>query len=409
MTTSLAETADFVRAVRLDGISVSPIARLTALIAQMRRRGLNVIALNAGEPDFDTPEHVKEAAMRAMRGGQTKYTALDGTPELKSAIQHKFKHENGIDFSLGEITVAAGAKMIAFNALLATLNPGDEVVIPIPFWVTYADIVAIAAGRAVFVPCAQDNGFRLEAEDLERAITPRTRWLILNSPSNPSGAAYSEEDYRPILDVVERHPHVWLLSDDIYEHITYDDFTFVTPVQIRPEFRRRTLTVNGVSKAYAMTGWRLGYAAGPAALIEAMSIVQSQSTSCPSSIAQAAAVQALTGPQDILRERRRLFQQRRDLVVSMLNAIDGLFCARPEGAFYVFVDWSGWRGATTRTGARLNSDADFCDYLLREHGVAVVPGSAFGMSPYFRLSYASSPTELTEAVDRIRSACAALS
>ena len=394
---------------RLSAIGVSEILKISGLAAEMKRQGQDVIILGAGEPDFDTPEPIKDAAERAMRAGATKYTALDGAPELKAAVRAKFKRDNGLDFTQDEITVSAGAKQVLFNAMMATINPGDEVIIPTPFWVTYADIVQITGGVPVLVPCSEANGFRLSADDLERAITPRTRWVMLNSPSNPSGAAYSEGHYRPILDVLLAHPHVWLMVDDMYEHIVYDDFRFVTPAAIEPALRARTLTVNGVSKAYAMTGWRIGYAGGPNALIRAMAVVQSQSTSCPSSVSQAAAVEALNGPQDFIRDRRRSFQERRDLVVGALNRIDGITCRVPEGAFYTFASCAGLIGKTTPEGQMIESDTVFAEYLLRSVGVAVVPGSAFGLAPYFRISYATSIAEIEEACRRIATAAAQLS
>lgn len=386
---------------RLSAIGVSEILKITGLAAELKRQGRDIIVLGTGEPDFDTPEHVKDAAERAMDAGATKYTALDGTPELKAAIRAKFKRDNGLDLAQDQITVSAGAKQVLFNAMMATLDPGDEVIIPAPYWVTYADIVLIMGGKPVLVPCREANGFRLAAEDLARAITARTRWVILNSPSNPSGAAYSEAAYRPILGVLMEHPHVWLMVDDIYEHIVYDDFSFVTPAAIEPSLRDRILTVNGVSKAYAMTGWRIGYAGGPRALIRAMAVVQSQSTSCPSSISQAAAVAALNGPADIIRERCRTFQSRRHFVVTALNNIEGISCRMPEGAFYTFASCAGLIGRATPDGHRINSDTDFAEYLLRSAGVAVVPGSAFGLAPYFRISYATSDLELEEACRRI--------
>jgi aspartate aminotransferase len=393
---------------RLSAIGVSEILKITGLAADMKRQGQDIIILGAGEPDFDTPDSIKDAAERAMRAGATKYTALDGSPELKAAICAKFKRDNGLDFAQDEITVSAGAKQVLFNAMMATISPGDEVIIPTPFWVTYADIVLIAGGEPVLVPCSEANGFRLSAEDLERAITPRTRWLMLNSPSNPSGAAYSQGQYRPILDVLLRRPHVWLVVDDMYEHIVYDDFRFVTPAAIEPALRERTLTVNGVSKAYAMTGWRIGYGGGPNALIRAMAVVQSQSTSCPSSIGQSAAVEALNGSQDFIRERRRSFQERRDLVVGALNGIDGITCRVPEGAFYTFASCAGLIGKKTSDGRVIDRDTAFAEYLLRTAGVAVVPGSAFGLAPFFRISYATSTAELKEACRRIASASAQL-
>jgi aspartate aminotransferase len=344
-----------------------------------------------------------------MRAGATKYTALDGTPELKSAIRAKFQRDNGLQFAHDEITVSSGAKQVLYNAMMATLNPGDEVIMSTPFWVSYADIVLIAGGRPVLVPCTEDNGFRLTAETLEGAITPHTRWIILNSPSNPTGAGYSEDDYRPVLSVLLRHPRVWLIADDIYEHIVYGDFRFVTPAAIEPALRDRTLTVNGVSKAYAMTGWRVGYAGGPSPLIRAMAIVQSQSTSCASSVGQAAAVEALNGPQEIVRERCRSFESRRDLVVNALNSIDGITCRLPEGAFYTFASCAGLIGRRSPDGTAIDSDIAFAAYLLRTAGVAVVPGSAFGLAPYFRISYATSTAQLEEACRRIATVSTQLS
>lgn len=400
--------APFRAAARIADIGVSEILQIGARAAAMRREGHNVIILGAGEPDFDTPDPVKEAAFRAMRRGETKYTALDGSAVMKEAVREKFRRDNGLDFSTGEISVSAGAKQVIFNAFMATLDPGDEVIVPTPYWTSYADMIRIAGGVPVLVACDAANGFRLTAASLERAITPATRWLMLNSPSNPTGAAYSQADYRPLLDVLLKHPHVWLLADDIYEHIVYDGFRFVTPAALEPAIRDRILTVNGVSKAYAMTGWRIGYGAGPAALIRAMAVVQSQSTSNPSSISQAAAIEALTGSQDYLVERRDSFRIRRDLVVDGLNAIDGIDCPCPQGAFYTFASCAGMLGRTTPQGQKIESDRDFCAYLLTGARVAVVPGSAFGASPFFRISYATSQEELREALTRIAAACAAL-
>lgn len=405
----LQTSSHFRPASRLSSIGVSEILKITGLATDLKRRGKDVIILGTGEPDFDTPAHIKDAAARAMHAGATKYTALDGTPELKSAIRAKFQRDNGVEFAEDEITVSAGAKQVLYNAMMASLDPGDEVIISTPFWVSYADIVLIAGGKPVLVPCSEANGFRLTAGDFEAAITPRTRWVILNSPSNPTGAAYSEADYGPLFDVLSRHQHVWLIVDDIYEHIVYDDFRFVTPAAIEPRIRHRILTVNGVSKAYAMTGWRIGYAGGPSALIRAMAVVQSQSTSCPSSISQAAAVEALNGPQDIVRDHCRSFQARRDHVVSALNGISGITCRVPEGAFYTFASCAGLIGKKEPDGGIIASDTAFAGYLLRTVGVAVVPGSAFGLAPYFRISYATSTAELEEACRRIAAACAQLS
>ncbi|WP_331372613.1 pyridoxal phosphate-dependent aminotransferase [Sinorhizobium chiapasense] len=401
--------AGFLPASRIASIGVSEILKIGARANAMKREGKPVIILGAGEPDFDTPDHVKQAAWDAIQRGETKYTALDGTPELKKAIREKFQRENGLAYELDEITVAAGAKQILFNAMMATINSGDEVIIPTPYWTSYSDIVQICEGKPVLIACDASSGFRLTAEKLEAAITPKTRWVLLNSPSNPSGAAYSAADYRPLLEVLLKYPHVWLLVDDMYEHIVYDGFRFVTPAQLEPRLKERTLTVNGVSKAYAMTGWRIGYAGGPRELIKAMAVVQSQATSCPSSVSQAASVAALTGPQDFLKERTTSFQRRRDLVVSGLNAIDGLDCRVPEGAFYTFSGCAGMLGKATPSGKTIETDTDFCAYLLDDAHVAVVPGSAFGLSPFFRISYATSEAELKEALERIAAACARLS
>ncbi|KRD49919.1 pyridoxal phosphate-dependent aminotransferase [Ensifer sp. ENS10] len=401
--------AGFQPASRISSIGVSEILKIGARAQAMKREGKPVIILGAGEPDFDTPDYVKDAACEAIKRGETKYTALDGTPDLKKAIREKFQRENGIAYEQDEITVATGAKQILFNAMMASINPGDEVIIPTPYWTSYSDIVQICEGKPVLIPCDASSGFRLTADKLEAAITPRTRWVLLNSPSNPSGAAYSAADYRPLLDVLLKHPHVWLLVDDMYEHIVYDGFRFVTPAQLEPRLKDRTLTVNGVSKAYAMTGWRIGYAGGPRDLIKAMAVVQSQATSCPSSVSQAASVAALTGPQEFLKERTASFQRRRDLVVHGLNAIDGLDCRVPEGAFYTFSGCAGMLGKVTPSGKRIETDTDFCAYLLDDAHVAVVPGSAFGLSPFFRISYATSEAELKLALTRIADACARLS
>lgn len=388
----------------LASVGVSEILKITERANALRRQGADLLVLGAGEPDFDTPEHIKEAAIQAIRAGQTKYTVLDGSPALKEAIRRKFARENDLVFAQDEVTASAGAKQVIFNAMMATLDPGDEVIIPAPFWVTYADIVTILGGTPVVLPCREEDGFRLTAEALEAAITPRTRWVMLNSPSNPSGAAYGEEHYRPLLEVLLRHPQVWLMVDDMYEHILYDGFRFVTPAALEPRLRERTLTINGVSKAYAMTGWRLGYAGGPKALIQAMASVQSQVTSCPCSVSQAAAIAALDGPQDIVRERCELFRQRRDLVVDALNAVSGLSARRPEGAFYVYASCAGVLGRRTPGGELIDSDTAFARYLMDEGGVAVVPGSAFGLAPYFRVSYATSREVLEEACRRIAEA-----
>lgn len=393
---------------RLDGIGVSKILQISARARELRAQGRPVITLGAGEPDFPTPDNVKQAAVAALAADDTHYTPLDGTPALKKAIQQKFARDNDLAFELDQITVGAGAKQILFNAFMATLEAGDEVVIPAPFWTSYTDIVGICGARVVAADCRQQDGFKLQAADLARAITPNTRWLLINSPGNPSGAVYTRDDYLPILDLMREHPRVRLLADDIYEHIVYDGVEFATPAQFAPDLGERILTVNGVSKAYAMTGWRIGYAAGPAALIRAMAVVQSQSTSCPSSISQAAAVEALTGPQDYLAGRRQSFAARRDLVVAALDAIDGIDCPLPKGAFYTFASCAGLLGRSTPAGERIDTDADFCRLLLEQADVAVVPGSAFGLSPFFRISYATSEAELREALARIADFVAAL-
>jgi aspartate aminotransferase len=393
---------------RLAAIKPSPTIAVTSLARELKAAGRDVIGLGAGEPDFDTPDPIKDAAIAAIHAGQTKYTAVDGTPELKAAVAAKFKRENGLEFGLSEISVGTGGKQIIYNALMATLDPGDEVVIPAPYWVSYPDMVLLAGGTPVFVTCPDQTGFKLRPEDLEAAITPRTKWLILNSPSNPTGAAYTEAELRELLAVLVRHPQVWLLTDDIYEHLVYDDFRFVTPLAVEPRLRSRCLTMNGVAKAYAMTGWRIGYAGGPAELIRAMAIVQSQSTSNPCSISQAATVAALNGPQDFLPGWVATFKQRRDLVVDLLNQAAALRCHRPEGAFYVYPSCAGAIGRRTPGGALLTDSEGFARYLLESAGVAVVHGAAFGMDPYFRISYATSTALLDEACHRIIRACEAL-
>jgi aspartate aminotransferase len=376
--------------------------------AELKAEGKDVIGLGAGEPDFDTPDHIKEVAIAAIRAGDTKYTAVDGTKPLKQAIAAKFKRENGLDYALDQVTVNSGGKHTVFNAIVATVDAGDEVLIPTPYWVSYPDIVHVAGGTPVFIHTSLDTGFRVTPEALDRAITPRTKWIILNSPSNPSGAAYSAAQLRALADVLLKHPHVWILSDDMYEHLLYDGFEFATIAQVEPKLYERTLTMNGASKAYAMTGWRIGYAAGPKPLIKAMATLQSQSTSNPCSISQAAVVAALNGPQEFLKERAAAFQQRRDLVVSMLNAAPGLNCPTPEGAFYVYPGCAGLIGKHTPDGKALMSDTDVTRYLLEAVGVAVVQGGAFGLSPHFRISYATSSAILSEACTRIQKACAAL-
>ena len=392
----------------LGRIKPSPTIAVTTKARELKAAGRDVIGLGAGEPDFDTPEHVKAAAKAAIERGETKYTAVDGTPELKEAICAKFKRENALAFEPNQITVGTGGKQVLYNALMATLNPGDEVVIPRPYWVSYPDMVLLAGGTPVFVDASIETGFKMRPEDLERAITPRTKWLIFNSPSNPSGAAYARDEIAAITEVVVRHPHLWVLSDDIYEHLVYDDFAFSTPAAVEPALAERSLMLNGVSKAYAMTGWRIGYGAAPVELIKAIAKVQSQSTSNPSSVSQAAAVEALNGPQGFLEDWRTVFAGRRDLVVSMLNQSAGLVCPTPAGAFYVYPSCAELIGKTTPGGQRIENDGDVAGYLLDAEGVAVVHGAAFGLEPHFRISYATSSEDLTEACTRIQRACAAL-
>jgi len=393
---------------RLDRISPSQTIAITSKARALKAAGRDVIGLGAGEPDFDTPDHVKEAAIAAIRAGQTRYTPVDGTPELKAAVREKFRRDNGLDYGPDEVTVNVGGKQTIFNALLATVGPGDEVIVPAPYWVSYPDIVAFAGAMPVILPCPAAQGFRLSPAQLEAAITERTRWLILNSPSNPTGAAYSREDLKALADVLVRHPHVMVLSDDIYEHIVFDGFRFSTIAEVEPALFSRTLTVNGASKAYAMTGWRIGFAGGPAWLVRAMATIQSQSTSNPCSVAQAAATAALTGPQAFLQDRVAVFEARRDLVVTMLNETPGLSCLKPQGAFYVYPDCAGLLGRTTPAGKTLATDEDVATYLLEAAGVAVVHGAAFGLSPAFRISYATDTATLEEACARIRRACAEL-
>ena len=389
-------------------IKPSPTLAVSAKAAELRAAGKNVIGLGAGEPDFDTPDHIKEAAVEAMRAGQTKYTKVDGTPEVKAAIQEKFRRENSLEYAPDQITVNCGGKHTIFNTMMATLNPGDEVIIPRPFWVSYPDIVLIAGGVPVFVDTSIDTGFKMSPADLEAMITPKTKWLIFNSPSNPSGAAYTAAEIKALAEVLLRHPQVHVFTDDIYEHIVYDGFGFATVAEVEPALYDRTLTMNGVAKAYAMTGWRIGYAGGPREIIKAIAKVQSQSTSNPCSISQAATVAALTGPQDFMAERAEVFRTRRDLVVDMLNAAEGLTCPLPQGAFYVYPSCAGMIGKTTPTGTILESDLDVVTYLLEDAEVAAVHGEAFGLSPYFRVSYATSTEALTEACTRIQEACARL-
>jgi aspartate aminotransferase len=393
---------------RLGRIKPSPTLAVTAKAAELKAQGRDVIGLGAGEPDFDTPDNVKEAAKQAIARGETKYTAVAGTAELRRAIAAKFKRENGLEYPIDQITVGCGGKQVIYNALMATLDPGDEVIIPAPYWVSYPDMVLLADGVPVFVECPERAGFKLAPRDLDSAITPRTKWLILNSPSNPSGAAYTRDELRGLAAVLLRHGHVHLLTDDIYEHLVYDGFEFFTPAQAEPRLYGRTLTVNGVAKAYAMTGWRVGYAGGPKALIGAMNNIQSQSTTHTSSISQAAAAAALSGPQDFIGERNAIFRERRDMVVALLNEVDGLSCRTPEGAFYVYPSCAGAIGRATPQGKRIESDTDYVTYLLEAEGVAAVQGEAFGLSPYFRISYATSTEALREACKRIKRATEAL-
>jgi aspartate aminotransferase len=389
-------------------VKPSPTIAVTNKARDLKAAGRDVIGLGAGEPDFDTPDNIKEAAIRAIREGKTKYTAVDGIPELKAAIVAKFKRENRLDYTVEQISVATGGKQILYNALMATLNPGDEVIIPAPYWVSYPDMVLLGGGTPVTVECPLENDFKLTAAQLEAAITPRTQWFNFNSPSNPTGAGYSRAELKALTDVLMRHPQVWVMTDDMYEHLVFDDFKFCTPAEVEPGLYERTLTCNGVSKAYAMTGWRIGYAAGPVPLIRAMAKIQSQSTTNPSSISQWAAVEALTGTQAFLEPNRRLFERRRDLVVSMLNQCRGLTCPRPEGAFYVYPSIAGCIGKTSAAGTLIDSDETFATALLEETGVAVVFGAAFGLSPNFRISYATSDEALEEACRRIQRFCAAL-
>lgn len=375
---------------------------------ELAAAGRDVIGLGAGEPDFDTPQFIKDAAKAAIDAGKTKYTAVDGIPELKKAVCDKFARENGLAYTPAQVTVGTGGKQVLYNALVATLNPGDEVVIPAPYWVSYPDMVLLAGGTPVFVPCGIETEFKLSPAALEAAITPKTKWFIFNSPSNPTGAAYSRAELKALTDVLMRHPQVWVMSDDMYEHLVFDGFEFATPAQVEPGLYDRTLTCNGVSKAYAMTGWRIGYAGGPAHLIKAMGTVQSQSTSNPSSVSQYAALAALTGPQDFLGPFRQAFQRRRNLVVDGLNACWGIVCPKPEGAFYVYPDISGCIGRTSAGGVAIADDETFATALLEEAGVAVVFGQAFGISPNFRVSYATSDAVLTDACARIQAFCAGL-
>lgn len=392
----------------LGRVQPSQTIAVTTKARELQAAGHDVIGLGAGEPDFDTPENIKEAAIKAIRDGKTKYTNVEGIPELKQAICAKYQRENGLSYKPGQVIVAPGGKKIIFNAMMATINPGDEVVIPAPYWVSYPDIVQLVGGTPVIAEATLQDNFKLRPEALEKAITPKTKWFIFNHPSNPTGAAYSRAELKALTEVLMRHPQVWVLTDDMYEHLVYDGYQFVTPAQVEPGLYERTLTMNGVSKAYAMTGWRIGYAAGPEMLIKAMTKLQSQTTSNASSIGQWASVEALNGPQDFLKTRALAFKERRDLVVSMLNQAKGIACPTPEGAFYVYPSCEGCIGRTSGKGKRIETDEDFVTALLEEEGVAVVHGAAFGLSPFFRISYATSTGALEEACRRIQRFCAEL-
>ena len=392
----------------LKKIKPSPTIAVTQKARELKAAGKDVIGLGAGEPDFDTPENIKQAAIKAINDGDTKYTAVDGTPDLKKAIVEKFKKENNLDYTADQITVGAGGKHVIYNAMMATLNEGDEVIVPAPYWVSYPDIVLLAGGKPIVMECDEKQSFKINPSDLEKFITPKTKWIILNSPSNPTGACYSENDIREIAKVLEKHPHVYILSDDIYEHVTYEGFKFFTIAQIEG-LKERVLTMNGVSKAYSMTGWRIGYAAGPKEIIKAIAKIQSQSTTNPSSISQAASVEALSGTQDFIKIRADSFQERRDFVVKALNDIDGIECLNPDGAFYVFPSCKGLMGKKDTNGKEIKSDTDFVQSLLENSGIAVVQGSAFGLEGFFRISYATSMDNLKKALEKISSFCKSLS
>ena len=392
----------------LDRIKSSATITVSTKARQLKAQGRDIVSLSAGEPDFDTPQNIKDAAKRALDAGKTKYTDVDGIPELKTAIVAKFKRDNGLDYKPSQVSVGTGGKQVLYNALLATLNPGDEVVIPAPCWVSYADIVLLGGGRPVFAETTLEDGYKLKADALEKAIAPKTKWFIFNSPSNPTGAAYSAADLKVLTDVMLRHPHVWVLTDDMYEHLLYDGQAFSTPAQVEPKLYNRTLTMNGLSKAYCMTGWRLGYAAGPEALINAMRKLQSQSTSNPSSIVQWAGVEALNGPQDFIAANNKIFIERRDHAVSMLNQANGIQCLKPQGAFYVYPSIKATIGKISKNGAVIKTDEDFVTALLEEEGVAVIHGAAFEGSPSFRVSYAVSTDFLKDACTRIQRFCGSL-
>ncbi len=401
--------ADITLSQAVNRVQPSATIAVTTKASELRRQGRDVIGLGAGEPDFDTPDHVKDAAIQAIHDGKTKYTPADGIPELKDAICAKFKRDNGLDYTPEQVNVSPGGKAVIFNAFMASLDMGDEVVIPAPYWVSYPDMARLAGAEPVFVPCGPQTRYKLTPEALDQAITPRTKWVILNSPSNPTGAAYTRDEMRALADVLLRHPHVWILTDDMYEHLVYDGFEFTTIAQVEPELYPRTLTMNGVSKAYAMTGWRIGYAAGPVKLISAMRKIMTQSTSNPCSISQWASVAALNGDHGFLAERNETFKARRDMVVAELNKADGLACATPEGAFYVYPSCEGVIGKTAPSGRRIDNDQVFAEELLEAQNVAVVFGAAFGLSPAFRISYATSTQALETAMARIQDFCASLS
>jgi len=394
---------------RLDGIQVSPIERIKARGSALASEGRNVIDLSAGEPNFKTPDNIQEAAVAAMKQGETRYTAVDGTAEIKSAIIAKFQRENGLLFEIEEVIACAGAKQVIFNALAATVDPGQEIVLPAPYFALYPSMIGVVGGKPVIVRCTEETDFKLRPDTLERALTSKTRWVFLNSPSNPSGATYTADELRTLADVLLKYPQVYVLSDDIYEHILFDEQTFSTIAQIEPRLRNQTLTVNGASKAYSMTGWRIGYGGGPRDLIGAMAAMQSQSTSCPCSISQAAAIEALNGQQNTVIERRAIFQDRRDVVVERLNSVPGIHCTKPKGAFYVFPSCNDIIGLSSISGNRINNDVDFAMYLLAEEALTVVPGEAFGSPNHFRISFATSTENLEEGCDRIARACAGLS
>ena len=389
-------------------IKQSPTMEITARAQELKSNGSNIISLSVGEPDFDTPQNIKEAGILAINQGKTKYTAVGGMPELKEAICNKFKKDNNLNYSKEQIIVSTGGKQVLFNALLATLNPEDEVIIPAPYWVSYPDMIKLSGGEPVFVEAKLSNGYKLTANELEDAITPKTKWLIFNSPSNPTGAGYSWDELKKLTDVLIKYPNIWIMSDDMYEHLAYDDFNFCTPAQVEPRLFDRTLTTNGVSKGHAMTGWRIGYAAGPVALIDAMRKIQSQSTSNPNTIAQWAALEALNGNQNYLIENKNIFQERRDIVFDFLNSIEGIECPKPQGAFYIYASISKLIGKRTTKNIQIINDEDFATELLNTEGVAVVFGSAFGLSPAFRVSYATSKKELIEACTRIKRFCESL-